>query len=209
VFTGIVEEVGRVTSVRSGNLVIAAGDVLEGVELGGSIAVNGVCLTIISLDAGLFSVDVMPETLRRTNLSRLHTGDRVNLERPLILGGRLGGHLVQGHIDDTGRVLSSVWDGGAVIISVEAPPGVSRYVVEKGFITVDGVSLTIVTKDRNSFQVSVVDYTRKHTVLGSRQVGDLVNLEVDIIAKYVEQLGQASGTGVTIGLLQENGFLAS
>lgn len=208
-FTGIVEEVGRVTSVRSGNLVIAAGDVLEGVELGGSIAVNGVCLTIISLDAGLFSVDVMPETLRRTNLSRLHTGDRVNLERPLILGGRLGGHLVQGHIDDTGRVLSSVWDGGAVIISVEAPPGVSRYVVEKGFITVDGVSLTIVTKDRNSFQVSVVDYTRKHTVLGSRQVGDLVNLEVDIIAKYVEQLGQASGTGVTIGLLQENGFLAS
>jgi len=209
VFTGIIEEIGRVTSALSGNLVIAASDVLQGMELGGSMAVNGVCLTITNFNANSFSVDIMPETLRRTNLGLLRVGGGVNLERPLALAGRLGGHLVQGHVDATGRVASIIWDGGTMLIRFEAPLEVMHYMVEKGFVAVDGVSLTVVTKDTNSFQVSVVDYTRRHTTLGSRRVGDLVNLEVDIIAKYVEQLIQAGSTGITVDFLQEHGFLVA
>ena len=207
-FTGIIEEVGRVISAQSGYLVIAASDVLPEMELGGSIAVNGVCLTVTKFDTSSFSVDIMSETLKRTNLGLLHTGDGVNLERPLPLGGRLGGHLMQGHVDDTGRVASIRWQGGAMLIRFEAAPEMVRYIVEKGFVAVDGVSLTIVAKDTSSFQVSVVDYTREHTTLGSRQEGDLVNLEVDIIAKYVEQLSQAPNTGITVDFLEEHGFLA-
>ena len=206
-FTGIVEEVGRVTSAPSGKLVISASEVLRGVELGGSMAVNGVCLTITSFNTSSFSVDIMLETLKRTNLGLLSAGDEINLERPLTLGKPLGGHLVQGHVDDTGRVASITWEGEAMLFRFEAPHEVMRYVVEKGFIAVDGVSLTIVAKDANSFQVSVVDFTRKHTTLGTRRVGDLVNLEVDIMAKYVEQVSQPRHSGITVGFLQEHGFL--
>jgi len=206
-FTGIIEEIGRVISAQSRSLVIAAGDVLQGMELGGSIAVNGACLTVTNFDAASFSVDIMSETLKRTNLGLLSAGDRVNLERPLTLGGELGGHLVQGHVDAMGGVASIARDVEAMLIRFEAPPEVMRYVVEKGFIAVDGISLTVVTKDTSSFQVSVVDYTLRHTNLGSRQVGDLVNLEVDIMAKYVEQFSQARSTGITIDFLQEHGFL--
>jgi len=209
VFTGIIEEVGRVTSAQTGNLVIAASHVLQGTELGGSIAVNGVCLTITSFDANTFSVDIMRETLQRTNLGLLSFGDEVNLERPLALGGPLGGHLVQGHVDATGRAVSVTWDGEAMLVRFEVSPEVMRYVVEKGFITVDGISLTVVTRDASSFQVSVVDYTRKHTTLGSKRVGAIVNLEVDIIAKYVEQYSQAHSPGITVDFLQEHGFLVS
>jgi len=209
VFTGIIEEVGRVTLVRYGNLVIAASGVLQGMEPGGSIAINGACLTVTELNTNSFSVDIMLETLKRTNLGLLSAGDRVNLERPLALGGRLGGHLVQGHVDDTGRVASVGWDGRAMIIGFETSPEVMRYVVEKGFIAVDGISLTVVDCNSNSFRVAVVDYTQKHTTLGSRQVGDLVNLEVDIIAKYVEQLSRSGSTGITVDFLQEHGFLVS
>ena len=208
-FTGIVEEVGRVTSAQSGKLIISASDVLQGMELGGSIAVNGVCLTITNFNTSSFSVDIMPETLKRSNLGLLSAGDEVNLERPLALGGRLGGHLVQGHVDDTGRVASVRWDGEAMLIRFEAPPEIMHYIVGKGFIAADGVSLTVVTKDTSSFQVSVVDYTRKHTTLDSRRVGDLVNLEIDTIAKYVEQLSQPRRSGITVNFLQEHGFLVS
>jgi len=206
-FTGIVEEVGRVTSAQLGKLVISASEVLQGIEPGGSIAVNGVCLTITSFDTSSFSVDIMLETLKRTNLGLLSAGDEVNLERPLTLEKPLGGHLVQGHVDDAGRVASVRWDGEAMLIRFEAPHEVMGYVVEKGFIAVDGVSLTVVARDASSFQVSVVDFTREHTTLGSRRVGDLVNLEVDIIAKYVEQLSQPHRSGITAGFLQEHGFL--
>ena len=208
-FTGIVEEIGRVTSAKPGNLVIAASNVLQRMELGGSIAVNGVCLTITNLNPNSFSVDVMPETLKRTNLGLLSTGSKVNLEQPLAIDGRLGGHLVQGHVDDTGRVASLTWNNGAMLIKFEAAPDVMRYIVAKGFIAVDGVSLTVVNKNTSSFQISAVDYTRKHTTLGSRNVGDLVNLEVDIIAKYVEQLCQTRRPGITFELLQEHGFFVT
>jgi len=207
VFTGIIEEMGRVISASSAGLVIAASDVLHGMGRGASMAVNGVCLTVTNFDSSSFSVDVMPETLKRTNLGLLYAGDGVNLERALPLGGRLGGHLVQGHVDDTGRVTSITWEGGAMLFRFEAPPEVMQYVAEKGFIAVDGVSLTIVTKDTSSFQVSVVDYTRKYTTLGTKRVGDRVNLEVDIIAKYVKQLSQAYRPGITVDFLQEHGFL--
>ncbi|GAJ00893.1 unnamed protein product, partial [marine sediment metagenome] len=174
---------------------------------GGSIAVNGVCLTITSFNTNTFSIDIMRETKERTNLGLLSIGDRVNLEMSLTLGGQLGGHLVQGHVDATGRVASVSRDGEAMLIRFEAPFEVMRYIVEKGFVAVDGVSLTVMTKDTSSFWVSVVDYTRTHTTLGDRQVGDMVNLEVDIIAKYVEQLSQPHLTGITTNFLQEHGFL--
>ena len=207
-FTGIIEELGKVASAQPGKLVITAEDVLQGIRVGGSIAVNGVCLTITNLNTNSFSVDIMPETLRLTNLGLLKAGDGVNLERPLVLEGQLGGHLVLGHVDDTGRVTSIIWADEAMIMRFEAPPEVIRLVVKKGFIAVDGVSLTIIDYDASSFQVSIVDYTRKHTTLGNRRLGDLINLEVDIIAKYVERLTQAQSQGITIDFLQKQGFLA-
>jgi len=209
VFTGIVEEMGSVASVPAGSLVIAASKVLKGMQPGGSIAINGVCLTVTDFDSKSFSVDVMPETLKRTNLGLLRTGDRVNLERPLALGGEVGGHLVQGHVDDTGRVASVTWEDAAVLIRFEASPEVMRFIVTKGFIAVDGVSLTVATRDTGSFGISIVDYTRQHTILGSRTVGDTVNLEVDVIAKYVAQLSQPQHTGITVDFLQEHGFPVS
>ena len=208
-FTGIIEEIGKVTSVSSKRLVIAASRVLPGIELGYSISVNGACLTVTDFGVDSFSVGIMPETLKRTNLGLLRTGDGVNLERPLALGGELGGHLVQGHVDSTARVASVTWEGRAMMIGLEAPSEVMRYVVEKGFIAVDGISLTVVTRDARSFWISVIGYTQRHTNLGSRQVGEQVNLEVDIIAKYVEQLSQPGGAGITVDFLQEHGFLIS
>jgi riboflavin synthase len=209
VFTGIVEEVGTVTSVSARSLVVAASRVLKEMQLGSSIAVNGVCLTVTDFDSKSFSADVMTETLKRTNLGQLRVGDSVNLERPLALGGQVGGHLVQGHVDDTGRIASVISEGDSIVIRFEAPAEVMRFIVPKGFIAVDGVSLTVASRDTNSFGVSVVDYTRQHTILGSQKVGDTVNLEVDIIAKYVEQLSQPQRTGITADFLQEHGFLVS
>ena len=188
-------------------MVISATRVLEGMELGGSIAVNGACLTVTDFEANSFSIDVMPETLKRTNLGLLKAGDNVNLERPLTLGGQLGGHLVQGHVDDIGKVVSIIPDGEALLIRFEAPAEIMRFTVPKGFIAVDGISLTITDKDTGSFRVSIVEYTRQHTTLGSRKTGDLVNLEADIIAKYVEQLTQPQSTGITYDFLEEHGFL--
>ncbi len=208
-FTGIVGEVGKVVFSRSGRLSVAGGEILKGLELGDSISVNGVCLTVNELKANSFSVDVMAETLSRSNLDKLSVGAGVNLERSMTLGGSMGGHLVQGHIDDTGRVASITRNGEATIIRFSAPAGVMRYIVEKGFIAVDGASLTVTTRDNESFQVSVVDYTRQQTILGEIKVGDEVNLEVDIIAKYVEQFVQGPRNGLTTEFLQEHGFSVS
>ena len=206
-FTGIIEEIGTVISAQRSKLVIAANTTMQGIKQGGSIAINGACLTITEFGANSFSVDVMTETLRRTNVGLLRSGDKVNLERPLALNGELGGHLVQGHIDGTGRIASIQWEGEAMLLMVEASPEVMRFTVPKGFIAVDGTSLTIMTKDSISFWASLVEYTRQNTVLGEKKIGDMVNLEADIIAKYVEQLSQNQNTGVTFDLLKEHGFL--
>ncbi len=187
-FTGIVEEVGAVAEVRHGGLVIRASTVLEGLELGDSVSVNGACLTATGLGPGSFSVDVVPETLRRTNLGALSEGSPVNLERGVRAGARLDGHIVQGHVDGTGRIESIRGDGDAMMVSIEADPSIVRYVVEKGFIAVDGVSLTIVGCDEERFSVTIIPHTRERTILGEREPGDEVNIEVDILAKYVERL---------------------
>jgi riboflavin synthase len=206
-FTGIIEELGRVFSLSSNRLTVSAKKVLQRMKLGDSIAVNGVCLTVTEYDLKSFSVDIMPETRERTNLGLLSSGDEVNLETPLTLSSYLGGHLVQGHVDDTALVNAIYREGGALIIRFEVISDIMRYIVEKGFIAVDGISLTVVKRNATSFWVSIVDFTRQHTNLGNRQIGDRVNIEVDIIAKYVEQLSQPSSDGLTISFLGEHGFI--
>ena len=208
-FTGIVAEVGSIVSVGAGKMGVGAKLTLKDLQPGGSIAVNGVCLTITNFDEKSFSVDVMPETLNRTNLGLLKPGDRVNLERPLKLNGEIGGHLVQGHIDDTGTVVSVVKEGEAVLMRFQTKPEVMRYIVPKGFIAVDGTSLTVTTKDANTFGVSLVGYTLEHTILADRKPGDTVNLEADIIGKYVESLSKAPGTNITAEFLKEHGFMVN
>jgi riboflavin synthase len=207
-FTGIVEEVGKVVTAPPGRLTIAASRTLERIGPGDSVCVNGVCLTVTSITPTSFTFDVMPETARRSNLGRLRAGDPVNLERPLTLGAWVGGHLVQGHVDATGRLAARRTEGGALLFSFEAPAEVLYYIVEKGFIAVDGISLTVASRDSRSFSVSVVGYTQEHTNLVGMRVGDVVNLEVDIVAKYVSQFSSLRGTGITAGFLREHGFPA-
>jgi riboflavin synthase len=206
-FTGIVEEIGIVKETSRDRLAFEAHKVLEGTKVGDSMAVNGVCLTVVSLENYGFSVNVMPETLRCTNLGRLHYSDQVNLERALVLGGRLGGHLVLGHVDDTGEVMDVTSEESARIMRISAPAKLMSYIVDKGFIAVDGVSLTIVDLDDFSFVVSLVAYTMEHTTLGGKRPGDVVNLEVDIIAKYVENLKERKRQSLDFEFLREYGFV--
>lgn len=206
-FTGIVEEIGAVRGTSPGQLAIGAKEVLEDTNPGDSMAVNGACLTVISRSNDGFSVDIMPETVRRTNIGRLHYGDSVNLERAMLAGGRFGGHFVQGHVDGTGKVVALTPEAEAVIARISVPAELMLYVANKGFIAVDGVSLTVIDYDDFSFSVSLVAYTREHTTLGNRKPGDMVNLEVDIVAKYVERLSRRDSRGVTLDFLEEHGFL--
>lgn len=199
-FTGIVEEVGRVGTAAGERLFISARKVVEGTAPGESISVNGACLTATAAEPGGFYVELMAETRRRTNLGRLRPGDPVNLERALQWGGRVGGHLVQGHVDATAKVLSVTPQPGAVVVRFALPTDLARYVVQRGFIAVDGVSLTVIDCDRDSFAVSLVGYTREHTTLGSVRPGAEVNIEVDIMAKYQER--QQSGGGLTADKLR-------
>ena len=192
-FTGIVEELGRVKSVTANDggarLVIDAETVRSDAQLGASIAVNGCCLTVVALDERTWSADAVIESLARTNLGDLAPGDAVNLERPVRLADRLGGHLVQGHVDGTGTVRArEPQPDGSTLVSVGAPPAVMRYVVHKGSITVDGVSLTVARRADDAFAVALIPHTLAVTTLGIREVDALVNLEVDLIAKYVEAL---------------------
>ena len=182
-FTGIVEELGRLHSQRGQRVRIAADTVIEDARLGDSIAVNGCCLTVVAQGDGWWEADVSDETERRTNLGDLAVGDPVNLERPLRLSDRLGGHLVQGHVDAVAEVLEPVPD-----LRVAIPDGLQRYLVEKGSVTVDGVSLTVASLDDTSFTVAVIPHTAEVTNLGRRGVGERVNLEVDVVAKYVESM---------------------
>jgi riboflavin synthase len=192
VFTGIVEELGEIVAVEHGGdsaVVRVRGPlVTSDATPGASIAVNGVCLTVVEHDGETFSVDVMAETLSRSSLGSLQAGSRVNLERAMAAGSRFGGHIVQGHVDGTGQILARVPGDRWEIVQLSLPPQLSRYVVEKGSITIDGVSLTVSALTDDTFSVSLIPTTLGLTTLGHKSVGDLVNLEVDVIAKYVERL---------------------
>ncbi|MCC3769897.1 riboflavin synthase [Streptomyces sp. UNOC14_S4] len=191
-FTGIVEELGEVVSVENrgdSSLFRLRGPlVTDGARHGDSIAVNGVCLTVVDTADGEFTADVMAETLKRSSLGALAVGSRVNLERPMALGGRLGGHLVQGHVDGTGTILERVPGEHWEIVKIALPAELARYVVDKGSITVDGISLTVVEAGADHFTVSLIPTTLQLTTLGIKRTGDPVNLEVDVLAKYVERL---------------------
>ncbi len=206
-FTGIIEEIGIVKETSRDSLTFEANKVFEETREGDSVAVNGVCLTVISLENHGFSVNVMPETLRCTNLGNLHYGDLVNMERALVLGGRLGGHLVLGHIDDLGEVIDVTSEETANIMRILAPTKLMPYMVNKGFIAVDGVSLTIISLDDSSFAISLVSYTKENTTLGKKRRGDIVNLEVDILAKYVENLQEQRRQSLSFEFLAEHGFV--
>jgi riboflavin synthase len=208
-FTGIVEEVGKVQKLGYDTLTVSCQKVLKGTGKGDSIAVNGACLTVTSIDSTTFSVEVMPETLRRTTIGKLHSTDPVNLERALSPGGRFGGHFVQGHIDDIGRVVSVKPEEKALIVQISAPAQVMRYVALKGFIAVDGVSLTVIDSDAGSFSVSLVSYTRQLTNLDRVKPGRFVNLEVDIIAKYVEKMMQGTKENTIKDFLEESDVLTA
>jgi riboflavin synthase len=192
-FTGIIEELGTVREAGAGRLVIGAKKVLWGTNLGDSMAINGVDLTVALMDEESFTSNVMPETYRRSDLASLQVGDVVNLERSLTLGSRLSGHLVRGVVEGTGKLLSLTPEEDAILARYSAPPELLRYVVVKGPIAVDGVSLTVVEKDKSSFVVSLVTYTQENTNLTRRKPGDAVNLETDIIARYVEELLRSRG----------------
>ena len=187
-FTGIVEEVGSVVSISSNGMTVRADAVMSDLKLGDSISVNGACLTAVSITGSEFSVDLSPETMRRTSLGDLAAGGVVNLERALLASDRMGGHIVQGHVDGTGRITSTKEDGDSVIYRVRVPARMMPYIVEKGFIAVDGISLTVVKVDTSSFTLAVIPYTLRNTNLHALSVGARVNLEADILAKYVENL---------------------
>ena len=212
-FTGIVEETGTVENLGQGGggyrLRVRARKVTEDVKLGDSIAVNGVCLTVTAFDANSFSVGLSPETLRRTNLGEMKPGDRVNLERALRPSDRMGGHYVQGHVDGVGVVTERRREGDSLLMRVRVPEEISAYIVEKGFIAVDGVSLTVTGCGTDWFSVSLIAFTQQAVTLAEKGVGDRVNLEVDIIGKYVQSFLARRGTqrGITAEFLAEEGFL--
>lgn len=187
-FTGIVEHRGRVTAAGDGRLRLTAGRVAEDAELGASVSVNGVCLTVAELDGEELGFDLAPETLERSTLGELKIGDTVNLERPLTLATPLGGHLVQGHVDGVGRVAGVEESGDGARMRIEPSNGLGRYLVEKGSVAIDGVSLTVASMDKSDFEVALVPHTLEATTLGEKEQGSLVNIEVDILAKYVEKL---------------------
>ena len=208
-FSGIIEELGRVLQVGEESISIQAPDILKDTGVSDSIAVNGACLTVSSIQGNSFTADVMPETLRRTTLGRLSSDDQVNLERAVTPSTRLGGHLVLGHVDGVGRVISFTAEESAFILTVQAPSEVLRYIAVKGSVAVDGVSLTVAQLIQDSFSVSLVKYTYQNTTLGKANPGKLVNLEVDVLARYIERLQQTQmeDRGITWRLLEENGFV--
>lgn len=215
-FTGIVEEIGIVKAVQRGSassfIKIGAELIFEDLHIGDSIAVNGVCLTVTEFGGKIFRADVMNETLDRSSLGFLKNGSPVNLERAMPANGRFGGHIVSGHIDGTGKISDIKKDGIAVWYTIEAAPEIMRYIVEKGSAAIDGISLTVASAEKNSFSVSIIPHTAEQTVLSYKKVGDTVNLENDIIGKYVERLASCDSSSekrhstITREFLAENGF---
>lgn len=211
-FTGLIEELGIIRSVvksyLSASLTIQADRVAKNTELGASVAVNGACLTITGITGNSFDVDVMAETLVKTNLGMLHEGSRVNLERALKVGDRLDGHFVTGHVDATGTVLDRRVRGIAAEVRIGMPKGLEQYFIPQGSVALNGVSLTIASLEADTFSISLIPHTQKITTLGNLRVGDLVNIETDVLGKYVNQLlrGHREKQGVTTDFLKEQGF---
>ena len=211
-FTGIIEEIGTVRRIEHGakgaRLTIQAKTVLEDTRIGDSIATNGVCLTVVSMTGDSFSADVMAESLRRSSLGTLQGGSPVNLERAMAANGRFGGHIVSGHIDGTGTIASQKREDNAVWVKIKTPAPLLRYIVEKGSIAIDGVSLTVAAVTDTDFSVSIIPHTGAQTILLGKKPGDPVNLECDVIGKYVEKLTSPHKTGgISTNFLAENGFL--
>ena len=211
-FTGIIEEIGTVRRIEHGakgaRLTIQAKTVLEDTRIGDSIATNGVCLTVVSMTGDSFSADVMAESLRRSSLGTLQGGSPVNLERAMAANGRFGGHIVSGHIDGTGTIASQKREDNAVWVKIKTPAPLLRYIVEKGSIAIDGVSLTVAAVTDTDFSVSIIPHTGAQTILLGKKPGDPVNLECDVIGKYVEKLTAPHNIGgISSNFLAENGFL--
>lgn len=216
-FTGIIEEVGRILQIHSGaasiRLTVSAQKILEDVRIGDSIAVNGTCLTVTEHTDKSFSADVMPESVRKTSLRELKTGSPVNLERALQLSSRLGGHIVSGHIDGTGEILNKKPEDNAIIVTIGAGRELLRYIVKKGSVAIDGISLTVVDADNEKFSVSLIPHTASITTIGQKRNGAAVNIETDIIGKYIEKLlslsddsRPAAVSGIDTDFLRSNGF---
>ena len=197
-FTGLVEELGIISKITQTEIWIEASVVMKDLGIKDSISVNGACLTVVDLKENTFRVDVVPETLSRTDLGDLTIGDKVNLERSAQLGGRLGGHIVQGHVDGTAEIISIVEDGTSWSIEFQISNSLSKYIVEKGFICVDGASLTVVNCDEEYFSIALIPYTKDNTVLGLKRVGSTVNIETDIIGKYLEKLSTGDQTHISL-----------
>ena len=213
-FTGLVAELGSVEKLaQQGNsfhLTVAATKVMQNLKIGDSVAVNGVCLTVVHLGDASFTADVMPETVRLTNIGLLHAGDRVNLERTLRLCDGLDGHIVSGHVEGLGTIASRRPDGIAMVVTITTPPELLKYIIKKGSIAIDGISLTVTEVTETSFSVSLIPHTAKETTLGFKDVGDRVNLETDIIAKYVERMlgfQKKEEPLLDKNILFENGFM--
>ncbi len=187
-FTGIIEETGTIISAGNGKICVAAKKVLGGTKIGDSIAVNGVCLTVTGMGSGTFTADVMNETLNRSNLGTLKKGSRINLERAMAADGRFGGHFVSGHIDGTGTILKMQNDGNAIWVYISALPPILNLIIEKGSVAIDGISLTVAKVDEKEFAVSVIPHTGEETTLLDKKAGDIVNLENDVVGKYVQKL---------------------
>lgn len=209
-FTGIIEEVGKIKNIQGGTnykLTIGASKILEDIHLGDSIAVNGICLTAIKWDNGSFTVDVMRETLERTSLHKLRAGSFVNLERALAANGRFGGHIVSGHIDGTGEIINIRRDANAVWYKIKTSEKIMDFIIEKGSIAIDGISLTVAKVDRSAFYVSVIPHTLENTILLRKKAGDIVNLENDIVGKYIKSFtDKNSNSTLCESFLKSNGF---
>jgi len=210
-FTGIIEEKGFIKSIRSGGrssrMVISAAKILEDLKIGDSINTDGVCLTVTEFSSSSFTVDVMPETLLRSTFGKLKPGSTVNLERALRLSDRLGGHIVSGHIDGSGRLEKIRKDENAIWLSIIAEEPILRYIVEKGSVAIDGISLTVAKVDHRAFEVSVIPHTQAETTILTKKTGDAVNIECDIIGKYIEKLSKTNGGKMDVNFLAENGFV--
>ena len=211
-FTGIVEEKGTVKRISRGQnscIEIQADKIFSDIHIGDSIAVNGVCLTVMDFSGNIFTADVMNETFSRSSLGSLRAGSHVNLERAMSANGRFGGHIVSGHIDGTGKIISTRKDDNAVWYKISADKNIIKYIVEKGSIAIDGISLTVAKAERDNFSVSVIPHTSEETILSEKKAGDIVNLENDIIGKYVERFlnsGKTEKSGITMDFLAKNGF---